>query len=118
MARQDTNGNANGAGGGPGGRSAPNLGFARTSFLDGANAAYIEQLADNYERDPDSLDPSWREFFAQLKDDRFAIKRHVRGPRWTQQSLPPTAADELISALDGNWREAHTAIGGKLEAKA
>ena len=118
MARQDTNGNANGAGGGPGGRSAPNLGFARTSFLDGANAAYIEQLADNYERDPASLDPSWREFFAQLKDDRFAIKRRARGPRWTQQSLPPTAADELISALDGNWREAQTAIGAKLEAKA
>jgi 2-oxoglutarate dehydrogenase E1 component len=118
MARQDTNGNANGAGGGPGGRSAPNLGFARTSFLDGANVAYIEQLADNYERDPASLDPSWREFFAQLKDDRFAIKRRARGPRWTQQSLPPTAADELISALDGNWREAQTAIGAKLEAKA
>jgi 2-oxoglutarate dehydrogenase E1 component len=118
MARQDTNGNANGAGGGPGGRSAPSLGFARTSFLDGANAAYIEQLADNYERDPASLDPSWREFFAQLKDDRFAIKRRARGPRWTQQSLPPTAADELISALDGNWREAQTAIGAKLEAKA
>jgi 2-oxoglutarate dehydrogenase E1 component len=118
MARQDTNGNANGAGGGPGGRSAPNLGFARTSFLDRANAAYIEQLADNYERDPASLDPSWREFFAQLKDDRFAIKRRARGPRWTQQSLPPTAADELISALDGNWREAQTAIGAKLEAKA
>jgi 2-oxoglutarate dehydrogenase E1 component len=118
MARQDTNGNANGAGGGPGGRSAPNLGFARTSFLDGANAAYIEQLADNYERDPASLDPSWQEFFAQLKDDRFAIKRRARGPRWTQQSLLPTAADELISALDGNWREAQTAIGAKLEAKA
>jgi 2-oxoglutarate dehydrogenase E1 component len=118
MARQDTNGNANGAGGGLGGRSAPNLDFARTSFLDGTNAAYIEQLADNYERDPASLDPSWREFFAQLKDDRSAIARRARGPGWTQQSLPATAADELISALDGNWTEAQTAIGAKLETKA
>src|ERR1700730_9196277 len=117
MARQDTNGNANGAGGGPGGRSAPNFDFARTSFLDGANAAYIEQLADNYERHPASLDPSWQEFFAQLKDDRSAIARRARGPQWTQQYHPAAAADELVSALDGNWRETQTAIGAKLEAK-
>ncbi len=66
MARRDTNGNANGSGGAAGSRSAPNTAFARTSFLDGVNAAYIEQLQESYQRDPASLDPSWREFFAQI----------------------------------------------------
>ncbi|MGB8901771.1 MAG: hypothetical protein WCC90_22135, partial [Methylocella sp.] len=66
MARRDTNGNANGSGGGAGSRSASNSAFARTSFLDGGNAAYVEQLQDSYVRDPASLDPSWREFFTQM----------------------------------------------------
>ena len=115
MARLHTNGNAYGSGGGPGGRSAPNLGFARTSFLHGANAAYIEQLEDSYERDPASLDQSWRDFFAQLKDDSLAIARHA-GLRHADL-LEGAGGDELVSALDGNWREA-AAIGKTLEAKA
>jgi len=118
MARQDTNGNANGAVGGAGGRSAPNFGFARTSFLDGANAAYIEQLAESYARDPAALDPSWREFFSELRDDSQAITKRVRGPRWRQRSVAANGADELVSALDGNWGETRAAIGVKLEAKA
>jgi 2-oxoglutarate dehydrogenase E1 component len=118
MARQDTNRNGNGAGGGPVGRSAPNLSFARTSFLDGANAVYIEQLAESYARDPASLDQSWREFFSQLRDDSSAIAKRVRGPHWRQRSPLANEADELVSALDGNWGETGTAIRAKLEAKA
>jgi 2-oxoglutarate dehydrogenase E1 component len=117
MARQDTNGNANGAGGGPGGRSAPNLGFAQTSFLDGANAAYIEQLAESYGRDPASLDPSWREFFARVNDATSAVMKRATGPSWKQPNHLAAPADELVPALDGDWGEAGTAIGGKLEAK-
>ena len=48
MARRDTNGHANGSGGGASARSMPNASFARTPFLDGGNAAYIEQLQDRY----------------------------------------------------------------------
>ncbi|MGI8569620.1 MAG: 2-oxoglutarate dehydrogenase E1 component, partial [Methylocella sp.] len=118
MARQDTNGNANGSGGGPGSRSASNSAFARTSFLDGANAAYVEQLQDSYLRDPASLDLSWREFFTQMKDDSATIAKGAQGPRWKRPGWPAAAADELVSALDGNWTEAETRIGAKLEAKA
>ena len=118
MARQDANGNANGSGGAAAGRSAPNSAFARTSFLDGANAAYVEQLQDSYVRDPASLDPSWREFFAQMNDDCAAIAKGAHGPRWKRPGWPAAAADELVSALDGNWVEAQTSIGAKLKAKA
>ena len=82
MARRDTNGNANGSGGGPGSRSASNSAFARTSFLYGGNAAYVEQLQDGYLRDPAALDPSWREFFAQMNDDSAAIAKSAQGSRW------------------------------------
>ena len=47
MARRDTNGHANGSGGAASGRSVPNTAFARTSFLDGGNAAYVEQLQES-----------------------------------------------------------------------
>jgi 2-oxoglutarate dehydrogenase E1 component len=118
MARQDTNGNANGSGGGLGARSAPNIGFARTSFLDGANAAYIEQLADRYARDAASLDPSWQEFFAQSRDDHRAAAAGANGPSWSRGSRPPAADGELIAALDGNWEAREAKIGATLEAKA
>src|ERR1700720_3089366 len=118
MARRDTNGNANGSGGGPGSRSASNSAFARTSFLDGGNAAYVEQLQDSYVRDPTSLDPSWREFFAQMNDESAAIAKGAQGPHWKRPSWTAAAGGELVSALDGNWTEAETWIGAKLEAKA
>ncbi|MGH6864486.1 MAG: 2-oxoglutarate dehydrogenase E1 subunit family protein, partial [Methylocella sp.] len=117
MARRDANGNANGSGGGADSRSAPNSAFARTSFLDGVNAAYVERLQDSYVRDPASLDPSWREFFAQMNDDSAAIAKRAHGPRWKRPGSPAAAAGDLVSALDGDWTEAGTRIGAKLEAK-
>ncbi len=105
MARRDTNGNANGSGGGAGSRSASNSAFARTSFLDGGNAAYVEQLQDSYLRDPASLDPSWREFFTQMNDARATIAKTAQGPRWKRPGWPAAADGELVSALDGNWTE-------------
>src|SRR5580704_13754096 len=118
MARRDTNGKANGSGGGPGSRSASNSAFARTSFLYGGNAAYVEQLQEGYLRDPASLDPSWREFFTQMNDDSVTIAKTTQRPRWKRPGRPVVADGELVSALDGNWTEAETRIGARLEAKA
>src|ERR1700726_3831673 len=99
MARQDANGKANGSGGGPGSRSASNSTFARTSFLDGGNAAYVEQLQDSYLRDPSSLDSSWREFFTQMNDASATIAKTAQGPRWKRPGWPISAGGELVSAL-------------------
>ncbi len=118
MARQDTNGNANGSGGSASGRSAPNTALALTSFLYGGNAAYVEQLQDLYRRDPASLDPSWREFFAKMDDDERAIEKTVQGPLWKQAGQALGPQDELISALDGNWAETQALVGAKVKARA
>src|SRR5205814_7707740 len=34
----------------------------------GANIAFIEELYEKYRTDPDSVSPSWREFFRDFQD--------------------------------------------------
>ncbi|MCL2384909.1 MAG: 2-oxoglutarate dehydrogenase E1 component [Alphaproteobacteria bacterium] len=114
MARQDLNGNANGSGASPGERSGPNTAFAKTSFLDGANAAYIEALETLYQRDPGSLDFSWQAFFTGLGETSAPFANGVPTPSWKRPPAKGASTDELISALDGNWTE----IGARLKDKA
>src|SRR5499433_273440 len=92
--------------------------FARTSFLYGGNAAYIEDLYARYETDPKALDAAWQSFFQSLKDERADVERNAQGPSWQRPDWPPLAADELTGALDAGWQETTAAIGGKLKAQA
>ena len=73
----------------------------RTSFLDGANAFYIEQLYEQYLSAPKSVDPGWKEFFDNLGA---AEKGHeTLRPSWEKPHWPETPNGEITSALDGNW---------------
>jgi 2-oxoglutarate dehydrogenase E1 component len=56
--------------------------FATTSFLQGANAAYLEQLHASYEQAPDSVGPEWQAFFASLREDKDDVLFQARGPSW------------------------------------
>ncbi len=38
----------------------------RDSYLFAGNASFVEQLYDRFLKDPDKLEPAWREYFAQL----------------------------------------------------
>ena len=49
-------------------RQDANAAFALSSFLQGTNAAYIDDLYARYEQDPTSVDAEWQEFFKSLKD--------------------------------------------------
>jgi 2-oxoglutarate dehydrogenase E1 component len=40
--------------------------FRRTSYYSGTNAAYVEDLYENYLHDPNSVDDQWRRFFDSL----------------------------------------------------
>jgi 2-oxoglutarate dehydrogenase E1 component len=44
----------------------PNAQFHSSSFLDGANADYVDQLQARYATDPNSVDAAWAEFFRAL----------------------------------------------------
>ena len=99
-------------------RQDANAAFALSSFLQGANATYIDDIYARYEEDPGSVDPEWQEFFRSLKDPPTDVRKNAEGPSWARSNWPLTPRDELTSALDGNWAEVEKAIGNKIAAKA
>jgi len=99
-------------------RQDANAAFALTSFLDGGNAAYIEDLYARYETDPKAVDAEWQSFFQSLKDNAADVVKNAHGPSWGRPDWPPLPSGELVAALDGNWGEVGTAVGAKLKAQA
>ncbi|RED28612.1 2-oxoglutarate dehydrogenase E1 component [Rhodopseudomonas thermotolerans] len=99
-------------------RQDANAAFALSSFLQGANATYIDDLYSRYESDPSSVDADWQAFFRSLKDNPGDIQKNAEGPSWEQANWPLTPQDELTSALDGNWNQVEKAVGQKIQAKA
>lgn len=99
-------------------RQDANAAFALSSFLQGANATYIDDLYSRYESDPSSVDADWQAFFQSLKDSPGDIQKNAEGPSWEQANWPLTPRDELTSALDGNWNQVEKTVSQKLQAKA
>jgi 2-oxoglutarate dehydrogenase E1 component len=98
-------------------RQDANAAFARTSFLYGGNARYLEDLYDRYEADPATVDDEWRRFFASLGDDAEGANGG-HAPSWARADWPPRPRDELTAALDGDWAEVAKTVGDKISAKA
>jgi 2-oxoglutarate dehydrogenase E1 component len=92
--------------------------IALTSFLYGGNAAYIEDLYAQYEKNPASVDAEWQAFFKSLGDDKGDVVKNAEGPSWARPNWPIAANGELISALDGNWAAIERVVGDKIKAKA
>ena len=99
-------------------RQDANAAFARTSFLYGGNAAYIEDLYGRYEKDQAAVDAEWRDFFQGLKDEAADVAKASRGASWKKPNWPPRPDGELVAALDGQWAETEKRIGDKISAKA
>ena len=98
-------------------RQAANEALARTSFLWGGNAAYVEDLQARYLKDPSSVEPDWRAFFKDLGDAPEAVEMTAEGPSWAKPNWPTPVNGELVSALDGNWGAIEVSLGDKLRAK-
>jgi 2-oxoglutarate dehydrogenase E1 component len=99
-------------------RQDANAAFALSSFLQGTNATYIDEIYARYENDPASVDAEWQAFFNSLKDTPADVRKNAEGPSWGRNNWPVTPRDELTSALDGDWIEVEKAIGTRLAAKA
>src|SRR5260221_2595912 len=80
-------------------RQDANAAFARTSFLYGGNADYIENLYARYETDPAAVDAEWRAFFASLKDARADVITSAHRPSLQRPDWPGPARRQLGSAL-------------------
>ena len=76
-----------------------------TSFLQGHNQIYVEQLYARWVADAASVDPSWSAYFESLRDDPGAVREEAAGAPWARSDWPPTANGELVAALDGQWDE-------------
>jgi len=86
--------------------------LAETSFLYGGNAAFVEDLYAKWAADPQSVDPSWRAFFAALGDRADEVRRSTAEPAWARPGAPIPRPDWL-PALDGLW----PAVQAKVETK-
>ncbi len=92
----------------------PNDLFHASSFMQGANAAYLEQLYARYANDPNAVDAAWQEFFRQLGDGEIDVKKEAAGPSWARPDWPPQPNDDLTGALTGEWPpEAEAREAGK-----
>ena len=96
----------------------PNDVFHASSFLQGHNAEYVEQLYARYADNPSAVDESWREFFKSLGDTPADAKAEAAGPSWGRADWPPVPNDDLTAALDGQWPAEPAAAGDKIKAKA
>ncbi|WP_425040775.1 2-oxoglutarate dehydrogenase E1 component [Primorskyibacter sp. S187A] len=100
----------------------PNDLFHASSFMQGHNAEYLEQMYARYAQDPNAVDQAWQEFFRQLGDDEISVKREAAGPSWARGDWPPAPQDDLTAALTGEWPIAPpaeaNAAGKKIVAKA
>jgi 2-oxoglutarate dehydrogenase E1 component len=99
-------------------RQDKNAALARSSFLYGGNARYIDDLYARFERDPGSVDADWQEFFRALKDDGADVQRAASGPSWQRPDRLAGARGELVSALSGDWEEVDKALAGKVAERA
>ncbi len=89
---------------------ASNAILQETSFLFGANAAFIERLYAQYLVDPASVDPSWAAFFAELGQKGLTPAQVGRGPNWARDKKPEFANGELVGALTGQWEASKPAV--------
>ncbi|KAB2920355.1 MAG: 2-oxoglutarate dehydrogenase E1 component [Hyphomicrobiaceae bacterium] len=101
-------------------RQAKNEAFARTSFLQGTNAAYIEEMQAQYERNPGSVSDEWRLFFASLQDEQAGAEGngHGHGPSWAKPLEHLEPSSELLGALTGDYGATERNIREKLQARA
>jgi len=98
-------------------RSEQNQAFLDQMYLDGGNAAYLEQMLAKYMANPTSVDESWQDYFRALGEDPGTAKKNADGPVWKRPDWPSQPKDEITSALTGEWPDepkVEAKIKGKL----
>ncbi len=86
------------------------------SFLTGQNAAFIAELYGRYLDDPQSVDASWRGFFAELGDEPRAFLREMQGPAWGDKRPAILANGHAPAALAALPADVHQAALDSIRA--
>ncbi len=79
----------------------------KTSFLTGANGAFIEDLYARFLTRPETVDSEWRYFFEGLGDDMNDVLAEARGASWVPEGGPFTEwGGQAEEPSKGNGRAA------------
>lgn len=54
----------------------------QSTYLFGSNSAFIEKIYERYLENPDAVDESWKQFFAEVGDDALSVSIENRGASW------------------------------------
>ena len=92
--------------------------FEATSFLNGTNAAFVEQMYAAWLADPNSVDSGWQAYFAQLGEQNLSPTQLGRGPAWNRDARPAIAGSDLIAALTGQIADALNTFAGSAKKQA
>ena len=65
--------------------SSKNLEFEKTSFLNKANSAFIEQMYLKYINKDADLPESWLNYFEGIGEELNIIVKEINGPSWSPQ---------------------------------
>src|ERR1700749_2356904 len=87
--------------------------FEATSFLNGTNAAFVEQMYAAWQANPGAVDESWQAYFSQLGDQGLSPTQLGRGPARKRDSRPEVPSSDLIAALTGQQPPTPKASGAK-----
>ena len=96
-------------------RQDANAAFALSSFLQGTNATYIDELYARYEQDPASVDTDWQEFFKSLKDSPADVQKNAEGAVLGPRQLAADAARR--TDLGAGRQLGHGREGGRRQAR-
>ncbi|HUS98292.1 MAG TPA: 2-oxoglutarate dehydrogenase E1 component [Hyphomicrobiaceae bacterium] len=101
-------------------RQSLNDAFQRTSFLNGVNAAYIEEMQAIYERNPGSVSDEWRLFFQSLNEEQGNAAAEADGPSWAipLERLDSNGNSDMIAALTGDYSQTGQHINQQIQARA
>ncbi len=87
-----------------------NIIFEKTSFLQGGNSPFIEELYLKYLNNPKDIPQSWAEFFDGLGEDQEIIKKEILGPSWAPEKNNNLKTNIIKEELKKNLE---TSINGK-----
>jgi len=82
------------------------------TVLFGGNATFVAELLSRYIADPNSVDPSWRSFFAGLDEDGRAIIDDIRGASWAPRGTRVIGNGAAAAAAVAEPKAAAPALSG------
>jgi 2-oxoglutarate dehydrogenase E1 component len=97
--------------------------FQRTSFLNGVNAVYIEEMQERYEQNPGSVTDEWRLFFQSLHEERArpagtAAAELPQGPSWGRPIDDLTEGGDLVSAMTSDYGATERDVRQRISQRA